>query len=250
MMKKHVLLILTFGVLFGCSSQQNYAGKGEYFELMNLNLLEADLSVFKPTQIATTPEVLEPQRQIVSVTIAPENELSFVVRKGERYQAAIKRWLREEGYPSVAWSMNTMHSQAIDSVSEKMLTFKSNNFKKAIKQLSDELKFTINVIVDEQNNVAGIYDFEGEARITHVSGKSLKTVVQRVAENYGLVWVDDSSNKRSWRLVGKDYEFSADYYLLTRFDDYSTALATVLEEYPVYSGVVESTRQVFIQEEQ
>lgn len=247
-MNKIIVIGLMLGALAGCSSQQDYAGKGEYFELMNINLLEADLSVFKPTQIALTPEVVEPQMPVKPIT--KEKEISFVVRKGERYQAAIKRWLREQGYPSVAWSMNAMHSQAIDTVSENKLLFKSNSLKKAVLKLSEELQFPINVIVDEENHVAGIYDFEGEARITHVSGKSLKTVVQRVAENYDLVWIDDSSNKRSWRLVGKDYEFSADYYLLTRFDDYTTALATVLDEYPVYSGVVESTRQVFIQEEQ
>ncbi len=246
-MKKIVYLTLVLGALAGCSSQQDYTGKGEYFELATVNLLEADLSVFKPTQIAVTPEVKPAAKPQVT---PKEKQLSFVVRKGERYQSAIKRWLREQGYPSVAWSMNDIHSQAIDSVSESRHLFKANSLKKAVKQLSDELQFPINIIVDDKSNVAGIYDFEGEARITHVSGQSLKTVVQRVAENYGLVWVDDSSNKRSWRLVGKDYEFSADYYLLTRYDDYTTALTTVLDEYPVYSGVVESTRQIFIQEEQ
>lgn len=247
-MKKHVLFGLLLSALAGCSSQQDYAGKGEYFQLMNVNLIEADLSVFKPTQIAMTPEVEMPSKPVTKVV--KEKEITFVVRKGERYQAAIKRWLRSQGYPSVAWSMNDIHSQAIDSASDEKMVFKSNSLKKAVKELSEQLQFPINVIVDEQHKVAGIYDFDGEARITHVSGKSLKTVVQRVSENYGLVWVDDSSNKRSWRLVGKDYEFSADYYLLTRIDDYSTALTTVLEEYPVYSGIVESTRQVFIQEEQ
>lgn len=44
-------------LLSGCASQE-YTGQGEYFELYNVNVIERDLSVFKPTQIVST--ALEP----------------------------------------------------------------------------------------------------------------------------------------------------------------------------------------------
>ncbi len=98
----------------------------------------------------------------------------------------------------------------------------------------------INLIVDKKANVAGVYDFNDEVRLTHVQGKSLRLVVQNLIEHYGLYWNDSEDSARSW-LVNTNYEFSTDYYLITRYDDITTALETVLDGYPVYSSILEST---------
>ncbi len=244
---KKALVAVGIALLAGCANQpEEYKGQGEYFELVNVNIIERDLSVFKPTQIAFTPE--KPVVQKPKPKVSKKVEPVFVVRKGERYQVALKRWVRKKGYPSIAWSMDELHSAALDVASDKRLTFKGS-LKKAVDKLSDELEVPIKVVVNNQYKVAGVYDFEDKARITHVNGQSLKVVTQRVVENYGLKWVDGGSNKRSW-LVATDYEFSADYFLLTAEDDIQTALANILEGYPVYSSILESTGQVFIQEEQ
>ncbi|MGF1883917.1 hypothetical protein L4D73_23425, partial [Vibrio splendidus] len=60
-------------------------------------------------------------------------------------------------------------------------------------------------------------------------------------------WGDALTHKRSW-LASNDYQFSADYYLLTPWDDLEGALATVLDSYPVTASILDSTGQVFIEE--
>ncbi|WP_099609480.1 hypothetical protein [Vibrio coralliilyticus] len=242
---KKLIFGVAISLLSGCATQQQYSGQGEYFELLNVNLIERDLSVFKPTQVAMTP-VIAPPKKIERKK--PQKVLpTFVVREGERYQVALKRWVRKQGFSSVAWSMSTIHSQKLDTLNDKKLAF-SGSLKKAVNQLSKELDIPIKVTVDKRYKVAGLYDFEDDARITHISGHSLKIVTQRVVENYGLRWEEGTDNKRSW-LVNGDYEFGADYYLLTAKDDIVTALTNVLEDFPVYSRIVESTGQVIIQEE-
>ncbi|CDT65676.1 conserved hypothetical protein [Vibrio crassostreae] len=95
--------------------------------------------------------------------------------------------------------------------------------------------------------MAGVYDFDGKARLTYVSGQSLREVVKQVVLNYELRWGESLTHKRSW-LASNDYQFSADYYLLTPWDDIDGALATVLDGYPVTASILDSTGQVFIEE--
>lgn len=224
----------------GCASQNESLGNGEYLELFSINVIERDLSSFTPTNISRTD----------IATIATKKApipYTFTVRSGERYQVALNRWIKAMGYQNIAWSMNKANRQALDELSNTSMRF-DGSFKKAVNELSDALGTPINIITDNKTLVAGVYDFDGDARITHIKGSSLKVVVERVVKNYGLRWDSGDAFSRSW-LAPNDYEFGSDYYLLTPKDDIETALTTVLEEFPVYSSIVESTGQVIIQED-
>ncbi|AUW07639.1 hypothetical protein [Vibrio campbellii] len=268
-------------LLSGCASQE-YTGQGEYFELYNINVIERDLSVFKPTQIVSTavnkPMTLtqssqrdwfedtpiktlsKPSKPLVTKALTTSTAKPSVkknaplvvmpeykVRHGERYQAALTRWVRAAGYPNVAWQMSDAHLAKMDSVSDKPVFFKGS-LKQAVSELSAHLDMPVQVVMDKRMKVAGVYDFEGEARITHVTGSSIKAVTQRVVKNYSLRWDDSAALSRSW-LAPNDYKFGADYYLLTAKDDIVSALTTVLDDYPLRSSIVESTGQVIVQED-
>ena len=98
-MRQLVILSLA-AVVAGCSSPE-YQGQGEYFELQNVNVIERDLSLFKPTQLVSTASMQSLSNQQKST----KPMTTFVVRHGERYQAALIRWLNNAGYQNVAWSM-------------------------------------------------------------------------------------------------------------------------------------------------
>jgi len=263
-------------LLGGCAAPQ-YTGQGEYFELHNINVIERDLSTFKPTQMVSTatanqqtssptkrrleeslydlsnPSNTKPKQKLAKTNTKPKVKTpptivpQFVVRHEERYQAALTRWIRAAGYPNVAWSMKDAHLAKMDNTNDKPLRFKGS-LKQAVSELSHHLNVPLQVTMDKKMKVAGVYDFAGKARITHVTGKSIKAVTKGVVENYGLRWDDSDGLSRSW-LAPNDYRFGADYYLLTAQDDIVTALSTVLEDFPVRSSIVESTGQVIIQEE-
>ncbi|WNJ73469.1 hypothetical protein [Vibrio vulnificus] len=265
-------------LLSGCASQE-YTGQGEYFELYNINVIERDLSVFKPTQListASTDHLLASKEDeweslppIKTVTIPSTNKASnatkvkpapskgkpkppillpeYKVRHHERYQAALTRWVRAAGYPNVAWQISETHQAKMDRVSDTPIIFKGS-LKQAVSELSAHLEIPLQVVMDTSMKVAGVYDFDGEARITHVTGTSIKAVTEKVVQNYGLRWDNSDGLSRSW-LSPNDYKFGADYYLLTAKDDIATALTIVLDDFPVYSSIVESTGQVIIQEE-
>ncbi len=273
---RHIYCALGAGLLLAGCAAPEYTGQGEYFELNNINVIERDLSTFKPTQIVSTATENRPvslskrrleeslydlpspsntkrkQKQVTtnvkpSVKAPPAVVPQFVVRHEERYQAALTRWIRAAGYPNVAWSMKDEHLAKMDGINDKPLRFKGS-LKQAVSELSRHLDVPLQVAMDKKTKVAGVYDFAGKARITHVTGKSIKAVTKGVVENYGLRWDDGDGLSRSW-LAPNDYRFGADYYLLTAQDDIETALTTVLEDFPVRASVVESTGQVIIQEE-
>ncbi len=239
---KTTTLALSLGALLsmgltGCANHEP-VGNGEYLELTSIHVQSQDLSTFTPTTVTRTDTTVATQK--------PQAVYAFTIKQGERYQAALKRWLTQTGYHNVAWSLTKEHAAVLDETNPTRITYQGS-FKKAVNQFADKLGLPLNLIHDQRAGVMGVYDFAGQARITHVSGRSLKQVVQHLVENYGLRWDSDDGFSRSW-LAGDDYRFGADYYLLTERDDIDTALSTVLEDYPVYSSIVESTGQVIIQE--
>ena len=242
MRKRHLLAVSLLVVLSGCSSEPEYKGEGEYFELTNRHIIERDLSVFRSTTVVDT------NKAVALAPFAPVSDYyEAVVNKGEAYNSAIKRWLKAEGYSNIAWSLTDTNRALLSSQSVGGVAF-SGSLKQALVELSEQLHMPINLILDEKARVAGIYDFNDDVRITHVQGDSLRLVTKRLIEHYGLRWNDTEDSARSW-LVDTNYEFSSDYYIITQYDDINTALETVLDGYPVYSSILESTGQVFIQEE-
>ncbi len=246
-MKTHITyLAIVCAALSGCASKE-YKGQGEYFELRHVNIVERDLSPLKPTimsETKLTAKVVKPKAKPV-----PKPIETYLIREGESFESAIRRWLKREGYRKVAWSMNTQHQLTLSKRSSKQQRL-DGSFKKVWDELSAQLGVPLKLVEANQNRqkVVGVYDFDGKARITHVGGQSLKAVTQRVVENYEYIWVDTVDQKRSW-LSPNDYKFSADYYLLTAWDDVEYALSVVLEGYPVRAAILDSTGQVFIQED-
>lgn len=242
MRKPHLLATSLLVILSGCASEPEYQGEGEYFELTNRHVIERDLSVFRSTTVIDT------NKAVVQAPVAPAAEYyEAVVNKDEPYNSAIKRWLKAEGYSNIAWSLTDTNRALLSSYSGAELSF-SGSLKQALVELSEQLHMPLNLILDDKARVAGIYDFNDDVRLTHVQGDSLRLVTKHLIENYGLRWNDTEDSARSW-LVETNYAFSADYYIITQYNDITTALETVLDGYPVYSSILESTGQVFIQEE-
>jgi len=94
-MRQLVILSLV-AVVAGCSSPE-YQGQGEYFELQNVNVIERDLSLFKPTQLISTASM---QSLSGNVQKSKKPTSTFVVRHGERYQAALIRYGHHPSKPT------------------------------------------------------------------------------------------------------------------------------------------------------
>lgn len=240
-MNRSYLFVAVITALSGCTSAPIDPKEGTYFELTNRHVIERDLSVFRSTTVIDTKSAYVPP------VIAPHAYYEASVAVGEPYNTALKRWLKVEGYKNIAWSFNETNRALLSSPSNKALSF-HGSLKQALVELSEHLHVPLNLVVDDKAKVAGVYDFNEDVRLTHVSGDSLRVVAKRIIQHYGLLWNDSDDSARSW-LVNTNYQFSADYYLITRHDDVITALETVLDGYPVYSSILESTGQVFIQEE-
>jgi hypothetical protein len=230
-------------LLAGCSTP-TYTGQGEYFELDNVNLVERDLSRLESVQLADTrlsASSSEPSKRAI------QPMATYVVYEGEPLGSALRRWLKSEGYRNVAWSITPEHQALLDAPMEKQAF--TGSFKKIWDDIQKQQGFKLHLVQTtfQGQPVAGVYDFDGKARLTYVSGQSLREVVKQVVLNYELDWSDSLTHKRSW-LASNDYQFSADYYLLTPWDDIEGALATVLDGYPVTASILDSTGQVFIEE--
>ncbi|GEM77229.1 hypothetical protein [Vibrio sagamiensis] len=269
-MKKRISLGLAT-LLCGCASQ-DYTGQGEYFELQTVHVIERDLSVFKPTQTASTRDA--PRRSLIEQNDAPKSHSltlfgqplvnkdapsdkkipmmkkpvpHYTVRHGESYQVALTRWLNTAGMNNIAWQLDEAHRSILSREAPAPKGFRGS-LKQAVVALSRTLDMPLQIVMDPDLNVAGVYDFEGEARLTHVTGHSIKNVVKNVVNNYGLKWVEGDSPARSY-LAADNYKFGADYYLLTEKDDIVMALTSVLDAYPLRSDIIQSTGQVLIQED-
>lgn len=246
-MKKLVMGVLMTSVITGCANQPDYQGQGEYFELTNVNLVERDLSKVMPTLLTQTDIKVKPQ---TAPKKRPVKALdTYVLLEGESVEKTLRRWLRGRGYHNIAWSVTPAHEAALQEKAEKGQVF-TGSFKKVWDELMKQTGVPLNLVETQykKQKVAGVYDFQGIARLTRVSGGSLKSVIENVVKNYDMVWVDSTDNRRSW-LAKDDYQFSADYYLITERDDIDTALTNILEGYPVAASIVESTGQVLIEEE-
>nr|AKN40315.1 hypothetical protein [Vibrio tasmaniensis] len=113
-MNQFLLLGGMCALLAGCSTP-TYTGQGEYFELENINLVERDLSRLESVQLADTRTATsssEPKKR----TIAPM--ATYVVFEGESSDSALRRWLKNEGYRNVAWSMSPEHQKVLDAPRE------------------------------------------------------------------------------------------------------------------------------------
>lgn len=252
-----LILLLTSAVLLAACSSNQYQGQGEYFALANRHVLEMDLSILKPTVASQTRLSAEDlarkqalaQSQVSERNASPLNDKMhrFTLQSGESYRVAIRRWSKKAGYHNVVWSLDDAHEEKINAIVTDS-TDHHGTLKKVMSDLASKLNMPIRLTASEKDNVLGVYDFDEEPRLTHVKGSSLKSVVHNVVINYGFHWSDDKGNARSW-LALNDYQFGAEYYLLTQKNDINSALTTVLSAYPVRSEILESTNQVFILEE-
>ncbi len=243
-----VLSSVACAVLAGCAAPK-YTGQGEYFELENVNLVERDLSLIEPLPLLDTSlqaSISEPKKRMIKKSRPLD---SYLLREGESYESALRRWLKNEGYQSIAWSVKPEHQLLLNVKAEDKQVF-YGSFKKVWSELGKQLSVPLHFSSTEYHgeSVAGVYDFDGKARITRVGGDSLRPVVKSVVEHYGLRWDDSLTHRRSW-LSKHDYAFSASYYLVTPWDDIDTVLRTVLDGYPVTASILDSTGQVFIEEE-
>lgn len=237
-MRNLIILASVVTVLSGCSSTQ---GQGEYFELDNVHVVERNLGLFKEAQVVST------ERNQQAKPTLPRVNAQYEIRQGETYKTALERWIRDEGYSQIAWGMNTSTRAVLEHRAPEGERYKTS-LKRVVDEISKELDVTINLTFNKSNKVAGVYDFPETPRLVHVKGNSLKAVVASVVKHYGHKWDETGSASRSW-LSPNDYQFGAEYFLLTRRDDLASALKIVLADYPVYSSILDSTGQVFIQEE-
>ena len=230
--------------LAGCTSPPPYQGQGEAFQLASINLVERDLSLLSPADIALTTGTSLPNPHVKGAVMA-----RFVVKKGESGERTLRRWFKSQGVDDIAWSLSSDNQARLNERSTQAKHFEGS-LKKVVDELTQAQDVPLHYIeADYQGRrVIGVYDFNDTARLTRVSGTSLKDVVGHVVTNYGFQWQAGKGNDRSW-VSPKDYQFSADYYLLTPSDDIEGALTSVLEGYPVNARIVDSTNQVFVEGE-
>ena len=243
-MSRILTLSMTAVLLAGCATEPPYQGQGEAFRLASINLIERDLSLISPVDVALTQG-----RTAASSHQAAAPLSTFVVKKGESSERALRRWFKAQGVDDIAWSMSSDVQEKLNEKHDEPQSYQGS-LKKAVDELAEALGVSLHYVEADHHGqrVVGVFDFDGQARLTRVSGWSLKQVIGHVVANYGFVWKSGEGNDRSW-VASKDYQFSADYYLLTPKDDIEGALTSVLEGYPVNARIVDSTNQVFIEGE-
>lgn len=190
-----------------------------------------------------------------------DNAPTYYLYPGESYQTAIARWLRSEGYETIAWADDSNLTDALgrsapaDNEIRKFHTYIHSAIDE-LKQSSNALiKAGLSITLDKNAEIASVHPWANRrVQMTYVDGGNLREAVKAVVKSYHWNWnelnsTDGSKITRSW---GPKYElpFSSPYPIVTPEGDIDAALQTVLKGYPVKAGRLDSTRHIYINEEQ
>lgn len=188
---------------------------------------------------------------------------TYYVFPGESYQTAISRWLHAEGFDNIAWANDNNLLDALErsypSDGEiKEIKAYVHDAIAELKQVDKQLlKADLSITLDRQHQLAGVHPWPNRrVKITLVDGENLRIAVRNVVRAYNWKWNSQKAVKtgsgqprKSW---GPDYEFrfGSPYPIITPEDDINAALDIVLKGYPVTAGRSDSTRHIYISEEQ
>ncbi|WP_178306562.1 hypothetical protein [Vibrio algicola] len=236
MIKKTTLAISTIVLLSGCAHQSDYQGQGEYFELAKTNVVERDLTTpFIQPSIAELAKTIPPK----PIKINPKSQGS--IRGGETYEHALTRWLNKQGYQYIAWSVDSQTLKLLKQRSPKTLTLTGSLFSR-VAQVGIHLEEPIQ-LTTAHHNVAAIHQFKTPTTLVLAHGHTLKDAVKNIVHDYHGKWDDQNSYQAS-----DDYAFTTSYPIITKQDDITTALNSLLYGYPVQAKILQSTNQVFIED--
>ncbi|MBO1272891.1 hypothetical protein J3L11_14685 [Shewanella sp. 4t3-1-2LB] len=160
----------------------------------------------------------------------------------ESFYDALNRWLKNEGYMTVAWSVDDASRDELSKHPKSLVSFAGTVrtvLPTLAKQIGTPLYFA------ESGTLAAIHQWHNrQVQITMVTGSSLRDAVKNLAADYGWNWNEGQQN-RSW-LATNDYPFLTHYPIVTPQGDLARALRVVLDGYPVSAQLLDSTQTLFI----
>ena len=160
----------------------------------------------------------------------------------ESFYDALNRWLKNEGYMTVAWSVNDASRDELSKHPKSLVSF-AGTVRTVLPTLAKQIG--IPLYFAESGTLAAIHQFHNrQVQITMVTGSSLRDAVKNLATDYGWNWNEGQQNT-SW-LATNDYPFLTHYPIVTPQGDLAKALRVVLDGYPVSAQLLDSTQTLFI----
>lgn len=160
----------------------------------------------------------------------------------ESFYDAINRWLRNDGYTTVAWSIDDDASEQLAKRPKSIVSF-AGSVRTVLPTLSKQIG--VPLYFSETSSLAAIHQWHNrQVKIVLVNGLSLSDAVKKLALDYGWNW-NETAQSPSW-LAANDYPFLTSYPIVTPQGDIARALGVVLEGFPVSAQLLDSTQTLFI----
>ncbi|AZQ13329.1 hypothetical protein [Shewanella khirikhana] len=193
-----------------------------------------------------SPTIAHPTAQTVQstpeATPAPVITHNLFIYPDESFYDAINRWLRADGYTTVAWSIDAEASEALAKHPQSVVSF-AGSVRTALPTLSKQIG--VPLYFSGSSSLAAIHQWHNrQVQIVLVNGLSLRDAVQKLAQDYGWNW-NESNQSPSW-LATNDYPFLTSYPIVTPQGDLARALGLVLDGFPVSAQLLDSTQTLFI----
>nr|WP_012219848.1 hypothetical protein [Vibrio sp. 23023]ABX77036.1 Hypothetical protein BMSA_0059 [Vibrio sp. 23023] len=239
-----LLPLLVVSLLSGCATHRDYEGAGEYFELSHTNVVERDLTQAYVQPTMQTLAQTKPA-SVVRQQLRQSHQLGEIFQ-GERYDTALNRWLKQSGYRAIAWSIDDDTANALHQISPSDLTLRGT-LASRVSQLGIHLDKTLVLTTRAPMHLAAVHQYHAPAFVTLAHGATLKAAIQHLVTDYHHPWGDDDARSPSYR-ASDDYAFAASYPIVTEKGNLTLALNTLLEGYPVQAQILQSTGQVFIED--
>lgn len=197
---------------------------------------EAPAETVSQTTVQTVQPIQEP------APITPVITHNLFIYPDESFYDAINRWLKNDGYTTVAWSIDDEASEELAKRPKSIVSF-AGSVRTVLPTLSKQIG--VPLYFSETSSLAAIHQWHNrQVQIALVNGLSLSDAVKKLAIDYGWNW-NESNQSRSW-LAANDYPFLTSYPIVTPQGDIARALGMVLEGFPVSAQLLDSTQTLFI----
>ncbi|MGF1872013.1 hypothetical protein [Photobacterium indicum] len=173
----------------------------------------------------------------------------FVVTQGQTYQSALNQWLGRANMKKVAWSLPATTRNALNTPSPHGNVF-NGTMAQAVESLSKTIQQPLHFAQDKRKGLVALHTFNSPVDIKWVHGNTLNDAVKNLVTDYGWHWNDGKHDQGDSWMTSDDFQFVADYPLVTPQYDMAYALNSVIDGYPVQAKVLNATHTIFIVEKE
>ncbi|WP_299144186.1 hypothetical protein [uncultured Vibrio sp.] len=166
---------------------------------------------------------------------------TYRVHEGESIRSALTRWAYKGEHQPVAFAQDADFLKALDEKATQDF-IRTGSLAGAVSALSASNSNLNTLAVYSNSTLLAFHPWKGE-RVTAlmVSGDTLKAAAKQVTQHYDWRW----DEKASWLV--DDFTFTP-YPLVTKEDDISMAMTTLLGPYPLKAQRLDATKTLYIKE--